>query len=304
MAQFSIKEAVKFSFAAYGKHVVLLLSASALVGASLWLATVAPRYISQKLGIEHHLIRQDINAAGVPYDEAKADPSTITQQKTEGMIARISARPLESGALILVTIFAWALFLMLLLGCMKLGLSLVDKNAGSLRLMFQISARQMMRFMGAASVFGVGVLIVVAFFLLPIFTCFMMSRQGPPPIAILLVFGLILGCTSVALFAWILRSFFFGFCIVDKPTIGMFDALGMSSEMAHGSRWRIITALLIFTLLVLIIGYFANAFILMSGMVGVIGYAQEVTRFACVLLIAPFSISYFSYIYRSLTRKA
>jgi hypothetical protein len=306
MAQFSIKEAVKFSFAAYGRHLVLLLTASALVGASVWFARVAPRSVSQKLGIEPHLIRQDTKVVGMSYDEAKADPSTITQERAEGIVSRIFARPLESGALLLVTIFAWILFLFLLLGCMKLGLSLVDKNTGSLQLLFQISARQMRCFFGASLLFGLVlfILLMTAGVLLGV-PMFALTLKGTS-IPLFLRFGVLLlgSIVAVIVLAWALRFFFYGYCIVDKPTIGVFNALGMSSEITCGSMWRIVAALLIFTGLVAGVEYLINMLVILSGVVGVMGEKQEVTRFACVVLITPFSIPYFSYIYRRCTQKS
>ena len=304
MAQFSIKEAVKFSFAAYGKHLVLLLTASAIAGASLWFATVAPRYVSQKLGTEHYLIRQDSNAVGISYDEAKADPSTITQQGAEGIIGRIFARPLESATLILVTLFGWLLYLILMLGCMKLGLSLVDKNSGSLQLLFQISARQMMRFMGASFVLILSLLILAAALGTMPTLCGMLCAPFFGPSLTHIIYFVLSGCVVAVVFAWLLRSIFYGYCIVDKSTVGMFDALSMSREIIYGSMWRIVAALLIFAVLAGVIGYLINMVVIVSGVVGVMGEKQEVTRFACALFTTPFSIPYFSYIYRSLTRKA
>jgi len=300
MAQFSIKEAVKFSFVSYGRHLALLLSASAIVGGSFWFATVAPRYVSQKLGIEHHLIRQDTDIAGISYDEAKVDPSIITQRPAEGIFGRISARPLESVALILVTFFVWALFLFLLLGCMKLGLTIVDKNSGLLCLLFQISARQMMRFIGASLIFWLSLSIPVGALGMSLFTFMMM--YPPKPIAIMV--GLVLGVCVMAVFFWSLRFIFYGYCIVDKPRIGMFDALSMSITITDGSRWRIVASLCIFAVLAWVVRYIINASLVLSGSVEVMKYGIKSARFVCILVIMPFFIPYFSYIYRSLTRKA
>ena len=304
MAQFSIKEAVKFSFVAYGKHCVLLLSASALVGTSLWLATVAPRYVSQKLDIEHYLIRQDINAAGISYDEAKADPSLITQCGAEGIVGRISARPVESAALILVIVLVCGLFFILMLGCMKLGLSLIDKNSGSLRLMFQISVRQIMKFVGASFVLMLNLLILAATLgTLPTLCGILCAPFFGPSLAHIIYFVLSV-CVVAAVFVWVLRSFFYGYCIVDKPTIGMFEAFGMSREITHGSMCRLITLLFIFAVLVLVVRYIIDASILLSGSVEVMKHGIDCARFVCILVIMPFFISCFSYIYRSITRKA
>ncbi len=304
MAQFSIKEAVKFSFAVYGKHLTLLLTVSALVGASVWFATVVPRYVSQKLGIEHHLIRQDSNAAGMSYDEAKAYPLTITQEKTEGMFARISTRPLESAALILVTVFVWTLFLFLLLGCMKLGLNFVDRNSGSLTDLFAPSARQMMRFF-FSSIFYCWYIIAVfkAFFfmrrIIDVILKKYLSDQVFLPCMYLLLSGVI-----IILMYGLTAYIFYGYCIADNSELAGWSALKLSTKITKGSLSRIVVAIVIFSILAAVVGYLINMLVIMTGVVGVMGEKQEITRFLCALLTTPFSIPYFSYIYRSLTRKA
>ncbi len=311
MAQFSIKEAVIFSFASCGKHFVLLFTASALLGASVWFATVAPRYVSQKLGIEHHLIHQDINAVGISYDEAKADPSTITQYRAcgmqcraEEMISSIFARPQESIVLIVVTFFVWAWFLILLLGCMNLGLSLVDKNAGSLIDFFAPSARQIMRFLlSCIFYFWYTVAAFKAFFFMRrIIEAILkkyLSAEVFLPCMYLLLSGVI-----IILIHGLTAYVFYGYCIVDDSKLGGWSALKLSTKITKGSLSRIIVALLIFALFAGVVGYLINMLVILSGVVGVMGEKQEVTRFACTLLTTPFSIPYFSYIYRSLTRKA
>jgi hypothetical protein len=302
MAQFSIKEAVTFSFVSYGKHFVLLLSASAIVGASLWLATVGPRYVAEKLGIEHHLIRQDSNAVGISYDEAKADPSTITQSGAEGIVGRISARPLESAALILVTAFVWALFLFLLLGCMKLGLNLVDKNSGSLGFVFQISTCQMMKFFGISLCF-----ISLIFGVSGVARVFEMFVMGPVDfgpsswIDLCSVIGMALVIILVLLYGlFIYLLSVYG--IVDMPLQAGGDTIKKSISIVWNSYGQLVLAVLFFFLLAGTVGYSLNMLIFMNGMMGMIGYAH--ICFAYGILIALFFIPYFSYIYRSFVAKA
>jgi len=302
MSQFSSKNAIEFSFTAYAKEYVLLLVVSAIVGGSFWFATVAPRYVSQKLGIEHHLILQDTDIAGISYDEAKVDPLIITQRPAEGIVGRISARPLESVALILVTFFVWALFLFLLLGCMKLGLTIVDKNTASLRIFFQISARQIMKFFGISLcfislIFGVSGVARV-------FEMFVMGPVGFGPSSwmnLCSVIGMAL-VLIVVLFYGVLIYFFSAYGIVDIPTQGVCDSIKKSSSMVGGFYGRLVLAVLLFSILAAVVEYLINMLVVMSGVAGMISYAH--ICFACGLVIAPFFIPYFSYIYRSLTRKA
>jgi hypothetical protein len=302
MAQFSIKESVKFSFAAYGKHCVLLLSASALVGASLWVATVAPRYVSQKLGIEHHLIRQDTTAVGISYNEAKADPSTITQQGAEGMISRIFARPQESVTLILVTVFGWGLFLMLLLGCMKLGLSLVDKTAGSLQLFLNTPFDQMMRFAAASMLIGLlvgGLFVGIGVsFVLKIFL------KGIVGSALGKLLALVLGSSLVIfLFVTLLRYVFYGYCLVDNPALSAVGALERSRKITRSSLWALGGAALVYGLFVITLGYGVNVVLILTGIREMMGKNPELIQVVCTVLITPFTITYFSFIYRALTQQ-
>jgi hypothetical protein len=150
MAQFSLKDGIQFSFSTYGRHFILLLTASALVAGSYWLATVAPRFVAERLGVHQVLDVDMVSMMQQPQDQA-TDQSTMVLQKVQEISTKISMH-LQGASkhllalVLLVFLLVWGFYLTLVLGFMKLVLTIKDKGTGSLDLLFSVSPRQVMRF--------------------------------------------------------------------------------------------------------------------------------------------------------------
>lgn len=305
MAQFSVKEGVRFSLSAYGKHFVLLLSASVLVGASYWLATVAPRFVAEKLGVHQVMDVDMVSMMQQPAQGKETDQSKMVMQKVQEVSTKISMH-LQSApkhlllVVLLVFLFVWGLYLMLVLGMMKLGLSIKDRDSGSLGLLFSVSARQVMRFIGASILFGLYTIccvIGIAVLTIP----FAMLCKGLLGDKVTILLSVILWIALiVAMMCWLLGYVFYGYCIVDKATIGARQALRMSRDVSRGARRRIFAAVLI----VMMVGgacmFIANKLMAMCGSCSI---EQQRMLVTIIVLIVnyPFSVPFFSYMYRSLS---
>lgn len=307
MAQFSVKEAARFSLSAYGKHFVLLLSAAALVAGSYWFATVAPRFVAEKLGVHQVLDVDMVTVAEQPQDQA-TDQSKMVLQKVQEVTAKISthlqAAPKHLLALVLlVFLFVWGLYLTLVLGMMKLGLSIKDKDSGSLALLVQVSGRQVMRFIGASLLFGlylICALIGMAVLTIP-FAILCKGLLGES--ATILLSASLWIVLAVALLCWLVGYCFYGYCIVDKPNLGAREALRMSREISHGSRRRIIAAVALLGALGAVAMFVAHKVMAMSGCACSLAQRNMIASLAIMVVTYPFSIPFFSYMYRSLSTK-
>lgn len=304
MAQFSIKKALGFSFSAYGKHLVLLLCASSLIGVSMWLCNAAPRYVAQRLGV-YKTMAVDLTPAAQS-GAALTDQSKMVLQKVQKVTAKVATHLKTTsksllGIVFLVFLLAWGLYLFLILGFMKLGLHLTDKNNGSLEFLFESSLRQVFRFIGATlllglyaicGIIGIGVLT----------TPFAMLCTGLLGDSVTIVLSLGLWVVLfVAVMCWLVGYAFYGYCIVDKPNIGARDALRMSRDMSHGSRGRIILAFVLVSMIVGVVVFAINKLFFMNGM-SMMQYRVAAAQVASTIVISPFWILFCSFIYRSLSK--
>jgi hypothetical protein len=305
MAQFSVKEGIRFSLSAYGKHFVLLLSASVLVGASYWLATVAPRFVAEKLGV-HQVMEVDmVSMMQQPAQGQETDQSKMVLQKVQEVTTKISMH-LQAApkhlllVVLLVFLLVWGLYLMLALGMMKLGLSIKDRDGGSVALLFSVSVRQVMRFIGASILFGLYTIcgvIGIAVLTVP----FAMLCKGLLGDKVTLFLSIILWVALViAMVCWLIGYVFYGYCIVDKANVGARQSLRMSRDISRGARRRIFAAALI----VMMVGgacmFIANKLMTVCGSCSP---EQQRTLVSLIVVIVsyPFSVPFFSYMYRSLS---
>ena len=264
MAQFSVKEAAKYSLSTYGKHFVLLLSASALVAGSYWFATKAPRFVAEKLGV-HQVLDVDMVAMMQQPQGQATDQSTMVLQKVQEVTAKIfthlQVAPKHLLTLVLlVFLLVWGLYLTLILGLMKLVLTIKDKDSASCK----------------------GIL----------------SHNMTILLAVILWIAL-----AVAMFCWLVGYCFYGYCIVDKPTIGAREALRMSRDLSRGSRGRLIAAVTFLAALGMIGMFIVNKLMMMGGCACAPEQQRAVAALAVMVVTYPFTMPFFSYIYRSLSVK-
>ncbi len=304
MAQFSVKEGVRFSLSAYGKHLVLLLSATALVAGSYWLATVAPRFVAEKLGVHQVL---DVNMVAMmqqPQGQA-TDQSTMVLQKVQEVTAKISTHLQTApkhllGIVLLVFLLVWGFYLMMALGLMKLALAIKDKNSGSLEILFSASLRQVMRFVGSSILLGLYAvcgLIGIAVLTIP----FAMLCKGLLGDKVTMILSAILWIVLViTVLCWLVSYIFYGYCIADKPNLGAREALRMSRDISHGSRGRLISAILMMFTIGSIVMFITNKLVMM-GCACTAEKQSMLTTLIVMVVTYPFSMPFFSYIYRSLS---
>jgi hypothetical protein len=308
MAQFSVKEAAKFSLSAYGKHFVLLLSAATLVAGSYWFATVAPRFVAEKLGVHQVLDVDVVTMMQQPAQGEETDQSRMVLQKVQEVTAKISTHLQTApkhllAVVLLVFLLVWGLYLTLVLGMMKLGLSLRDKNSGSVALLLQVSPRQVMRFIGASLLFGL--YLICAFIGMAVLTIpFAILCKGVlgEKVTMLLTAALWV-ILLVAMLCWLVGYFFYGYCIVDKANLGAREALRMSRDISHGSRRRIIAAALLLGALGAVTMFIVNKVMMISGCACSLEQQRLITSLAVMIVTWPFSIPFFSFMYRSLSSK-
>ena len=306
MAQFSVRDGISFSLSTYGKHFVLLLSAAALVAGSYWFATVAPRFVAEKLGVHQVLDIDMVSMMQQPQSQA-TDQSTMVLQKVQEVTAKISmhlqAAPKHLLALVLlVFLLVWGLYLTLVLGIMKLALTIKDKDSGSLELLFSVSPLQVMRFIGASILFGLYAMCgIIGMAVLTIPSAILCKGILGDKVTMLLALLLWIAL-AVAMLFWLVGYIFYGYCIVDKPTIGAREALRMSRDISRGFRRRIVAAVIIMSLFGGIVMFVANK-LAMLGCACTPEQQKTVAALAVMVVSYPFSMPFFSYIYRSLSNK-
>jgi len=302
MAQFSVRDGIQFSLSTYGKHFVLLLSGAVLVAGSYWFATVAPRFVAEKLEVHQVLDVDMVAMMQQPQDQA-TDQSTMVLQKVQEVTAKISTHlqtaPKHLLALVLlVFLLVWGLYLTLVLGFMKLVLTIKDKGTGSLDVLFSVSPRQVMRFIGASILFGLYAICGIGMAVLTIPTAMLCKGLLGDKVTMLLAVILWI-VLAVAMLSWLVGYAFYGYCIVDKPTIGAREALRMSRDLSRGSRRRIVAAMIIIGLFGGIIMVIANKLVMLSCACTP-EQQKTVGKIAVMVVSYPFSMPFFSYIYRSL----
>ncbi len=309
MAQFSIREALRFSFSTYARHIVLLVCAAAIVAGTHQAFKDVPRFVAQKLGVHREI---DIDMTVRPQD-GQTDQSALVFQKVQEVTAKISTHIQTTpkhllGIVFLTWLFLWMVYLATVLGFMKLCLALRDKGVGSLKAM-SVSLRQAMRFIGAfiiyvlymiCGIIGVSVL-TIPFAVVCKGFC---GDAVTGALSLLLWFGLF-----AAVLAWVVGYAFFGFCIADNPAVEARQSLRMSRDLTHGQRWRVIGAFVVasffsITALVIIhklVGLGSAEPMSMSMMMT--GPKRDIAQALSIIVTSPFWMLYLASIYRSLRGK-
>lgn len=304
MAQFSIKSALAFSFKSYVKHIVLLVSAAAVVGISLWSCTAAPRYVARQLGVEQ--ILDPLPAVSVQPGQP-VDQQVIAQKVQEAVsqaVIKIQAAPKHFLLLLFLTfLLVWGIYLVLLLGFKKLALHIKDSNTGSLRILLQISIRQVLRFIAASLLYGAYSIVGVACFIgLPVF--FGMASRGFFGQQVVQLLSIGLGILLfITVIYWLVGYALYGYCIIDKPHLETLDALKMSRDMTRGSRGRLIVALVVMGIFIALVLGLISKISMMAGLGSFIDPKNVVGHVVSVMLTSPLWFLYLSFIYRALGGK-
>ena len=295
MSQFSTKKAIEFSFSTYRKHFVLLTTASALMAASLWFCSGSLERIARQSGIS-----QALDSAAIAKEQGH--PATVGS-----IIAQVGTN-LKSIpghyyiAMILVAFLGYALFFFLALGFMNLCLTLKDTGHGSLKILFSSRFSQVKRFAGGAVLYflSVGIGMVGAVFAIIPMTMlckFFLSEKITP-----IVSAAVCLCLIVAVLVWVMGYMFFGFCILENPSIGSFEALRMSAALSKGFRGRIVKTLFLTFLVVMVpLIVLLVAVLVMGKMLSLGDYTSAaLLNSMSVLITYPLFFLCSSYLYRSL----
>ena len=298
MSHFSTKKAIEFSFSTYRKHFVLLVTASALMAASLWICSGSLERIAQQSGISQAL---NISAIAKEQGHPATVWSIVAQVGTNLKAIQIQ----YYAALLLVALLCYALFFFLALGFMHLCLTLKDTGHGSLKLLFSSRFAQVKTFAGGAVIYFLS---MFAGFLCASFVSalvgmmcrFFLTVKMITPLTVVMCV-----CLLAVAAVWVVGYMFFGFCILDNPTIGSFEALQMSAALSKGSRGRIIKTLFLTFLVVMVPLTVLLAAVLVMGKMLSLGDSTSATLLnsMSVLITYPLFFLCCSYLYRALNPK-
>jgi len=298
MIHFSSKKAIEFSFSTYCKHFVLLTVASAIMGAPLWFSSFGLERIAQKSGIRHAL---DIAAIGKQQGYSATMGSVGSQLITN--LKTVSVY--DYCSLLLIFFLGYALFFYLTFGLMNLCLSLKDTGQGSLKLLFSSRFQQVKHFVGAAVLYWLGIVVGSIAAVLATLPVVMICKLFLSIKIITVISVTVVLTLFFAMLVWLMGYMFFGFCILDNPSLGTLEALRMSAVLVKGSRGRIIK-----TVLFMLLGAMGPLFMLLIvGITGTKLFSLGNEGAALVLNVIPVLITYpifflcGSYIYRLLNPK-
>lgn len=292
MAQFSIRQSIKFAFTAYAKHWMVLLGASVLLGLSGYLLQVAPRMVAQRIGAYQAVVV-----------DQEMDMSQPVMQRFNVITAKLSAH-IENAPkhllllLFLVLLACWIIHVFFMCGLIRVSLRVKDKDAASLELVLE----------DKPVVFNaMGVIVVVALYAI----CMLIGIAIlSTPVVLLLktVLGagmirVMMGMTGlvVVLFAftfWVVGYMFTLFCVVDKPKTGVRAALVMSKTLVSGLRVKLIGALFILSVIVLPLSLLLKNLLMMGGVT-----EMALQHAIAAIILSPIMYLYLTYIYRNLNSK-
>ena len=314
MAQVSIKEALKFSFSTYARHIVLFVMVGALIGVSTWAGKMAPRFLAQKLGCMPVMVERE----GI-ITETPAGPSTaqsdMAVKKVQDITSKLTMCLGNAPAhhiliLVLCGIMFWFWNMFLFLGAAKLGLTLRDTGKGSIGTIFE-ARHVFFRWLGASILFGlyaISMVLGMALLTIPLIYVLRMFVHSQPAIAI--ITGVTTFALVVGMFFWAVRYIFFGYCLLDNRAKGVRDALSESRNIVKGHSVKLVAALITFGFLVLalLIPLFVVSVFLKGA---TLTNVQDVDSFknkveilsgAISAVLLPLGSLYMASIYRGLTR--
>lgn len=305
MAQFSIREAVRFSFSAYARHIGVCLAAGVIIGASLFLAYVGPRLVAQKVGVYQMAVVETTStmdpslAQGT--DQSKMALKRV-QEVTTRVVAHIQAAPKHFLLLVfLVAVTVWLLYMFLIIGLTKLSLAIRDTGKGSLALLFE-GGSVLLRWVAASILFG---LYFICMFLgasiltIPFaYLCHALVKSDSATAIITIFVWVVL---LLAILFWAVSYMFFGYLLLDGKAKGARESLRMSQGLSRDHRAKIVAAL------VVLIGVLSCVTILVKQVLMLTGVdaLQDIylRNSMSALFTAPLSSLYFASIYRSLTTR-
>ena len=303
MAQFSIREAVRFSVSSYARHIVMCLTAGVIIGASLFLAYVGPRFTAQKLGV-YQMAVVEATSTMDPSLAQGTDQSKMALQKvqeiTTRVVTHIQNAPKHYLLLVfLVAVAVWLLYMFLVIGMAKLALALRDKDKGSLAILFE-GGSVLWKWIAASMLFGLYFLCMflgAAVLTIPFaYICHALIKSDQATAVVTLSVWVAL---LLAILFWAASYMFFGYCLLDGKAKGAREALRVSQTLARDHRAKIVVAL------VVMISILAGITVLVKQILLFSGDALEDVYFrnsVAALFTASFASLYLASIYRSLTR--
>ncbi len=314
MAQVSIKEALKFSFFTYARHIVLFLMVGALVGVSAWAGKMAPRLLAQKLGCMPLIVESEQIVIETPPAPSTAQSDMAVksvQNVTSKLTTCLSNAPVHHVvALVLLALALWFWNMLLFLGVVKLGLTLKDTGKESIATLFE-ARHVFFRWLGGCILFAlyaISMILGMALLTIPlmhVLRMFIPSQAALASLTGVVGFALILG-----MFFWAIRYVFFGYCLLDNRAHGVRDALSESRKVVKGHAVKLVAALFTFALAVIAVliplfmaGIFSKV-ITLTNVQDMQSIRSKVEILSAILsgVLLPLGSLYMASIYRGLTR--
>lgn len=297
MSHFSVKEAISFSFSIYRKHFVLLATASVIIASVLSGCSASLDRIARQSGLSTAL-----DTAALVKKQGYS--GTVQSLGTE-TLTLLKAVPLHSYiSLVMIFILGYAFFFFLMLGYLHICLALKDTEHASLKLLFVSSFSQVKRFIGAAILYGLGMMAgcLGALFLTVLIS--MMGRFFLSEKTMLLITPVLCISFMLVMFGWLMGYIFFGFCLLDEPTSSSWEALQTSGSLSTGFRSRIVKTFGALFGVVIIPLVLVLAMIMAGGKLLAVGDMRMATfiHFISIIVTYPFFSLASAYVYRSLTK--
>lgn len=304
MAQFSIREALRFSFSAYAKHAGELLLAACLVAAAGALMKVGPAYMGGRLGVEMGEIfsPEDLQDDSVSSSQGIVQPKTSVE-KVRGAVSkvvnRLQAIPrLDLCIMIGLSLLFWFLHLFCSMGLMRLALSLTQTNRESWALFFT-PGPILFKWIGAsilAVIYFVLAFIAVTAVMIPFSYILNQLIANEATVATAtLVTWLVL---FLAVIAWFVGYILFGYCLLDHKATTSYDSLHMSQNLTRGSHLKLIGATIIMVAVIIAVAALVKAVAKFSGVACL--QDEFVTTAIASIFTNPFVVLYLASIYRNL----
>ncbi len=252
MAKLSIHGAISGAFSRYIHHLVLILSASVVVGVVSWVSMVGPRFFAQRMGIYQEIpagesfmsiTRDDAGAQGMVtqvVDRVSTKIAVYVDNTSKGMLI----------ALFILVQILWLTSLFIHLGFMKMMLQLVDKDKSALDVLWSVR-NIFISYLNGSLLFGIYAIVIMvgsAIVFVPLLVLLAKLTHINAAFGLLLVPFVIIG-----VWVYLVRYVFFGFFIVDK-NVGARDSLHMSAKLTDGERIHVFLFLLVAVLVLGLLG--------------------------------------------------
>ncbi len=291
MAQFSIREALSFSFQTYRQHVVVLLVAGCLVGGSLLLWQEGPSFVAKKLGVYMPLMPHE--PLNIP---SGTEQSEMAINRIHDVTQRLSMHLQSAPKHLLLLVLLVAILLLCLhvfctMALIRVCLSLATTKKASINDLFK--SERIGTAIGAFALFTL------------YFMCVVLgaSLLTVPVILVLkAVAGIrtaaVVGMLSWAIFFvgvafWTVGYLFFPFVVVDNLKAGARKALSISQTITTGLRLPLVGAVIVASIL---FGLITSGIFILLGMIGMQGMMN--LRLACAAAVtSPFWFLYLGSIY-------